>query len=347
MSANTKELNTHEVMDVSIIIPVYNVAPYIEDCLRSVMRQTYRGSMECLIVDDGSTDDSTTIAERMIKAYEGPIQFQILHHEENRGLSAARNTGTLQATGEYLYYIDSDDEITEDCIEKLMAVALQDSSIEMVQGNACRHTRQEEAVVLVKDIVLLRPETNGEVRRSYYQCRQIYSNVWNKLLRRDFIIDNNLLCREGIIHEDVQWVFYLVKHLTKACFLQDITYHQKKRPESITTGTDVRTRLTNIGIVYRDVLTHLTSGHEQEEFDCYAGRVARCYFQYVREVPAFEEVLQLCREKSKQYGSRYLRFKLTAIYYLGKFRYGWVVMVILKRMKHPGLVRRDIHRLWR
>ena len=211
------------------------------------MRQTYRGSMECLIVDDGSTDDSITIAERMIKAYEGPIQFQILHHEENRGLSAARNTGTLQATGEYLYYIDSDDEITEDCIEKLMAVALQDSSIEMVQGNACRHTRQEEAVVLVKDIVLLRPETNGEVRRSYYQCRQIYSNVWNKLLRRDFIIDNNLLCREGIIHEDVQWVFYLVKHLTKACFLQDITYHQKKRPESITTGTDVRTRLTNIG----------------------------------------------------------------------------------------------------
>lgn len=334
-------------MTISIIIPVYNVAPYIEDCLRSVMRQTYKGSMECLIVDDGSTDDSIAIAERMIDAYEGPIQFQILHHEENRGLSAARNTGTLRATGEYLYYIDSDDEMTEDCIEKLMDVASQDPSIEMVQGNACRHTLQKESVILVKEMMQPLAETNEDVRKCRYQYGQIYSNVWNKLLRRDFIIDNHLLCREGIIHEDELWVFYLVKHLTKACFLSDITYHQKKRSGSITTGTDRSTHITNYGIVYRDVLTHLTPGYEHEELNYYSNRTTEFYCKYLREVPAFEKVLQLCREKSKQYGSRYLRLKLTAIYYLGKFRYGWVVMAILKRMKHPGLLRRDIHRLWR
>ena len=65
----------------------------------------------------GSTDESITIAERMIAAYEESIRFQILHHEENRGPSSARNTGTMQATGDYLYYIESDDEIKEDCIE--------------------------------------------------------------------------------------------------------------------------------------------------------------------------------------------------------------------------------------
>ena len=151
MSANTEKLNAHKMMDVSIIMPVYQVAPYIGDCLRSVMRQTYRGSMECLIVDDGTKDGSIAIAERMIDAYEGPIQFQIQHHDENRGLSAARNTGTMLATGDYLYYIDSDDEMTEDCMEKLMAVASHDPSIEMVQGNACRHTLQKESVILVKD----------------------------------------------------------------------------------------------------------------------------------------------------------------------------------------------------
>lgn len=334
-------------MDVSIIMPVYQVSPYIEDCLRSVMQQTYRGSMECLIVDDSTTDDSIAIAEKMIDEYKGTIRFRILHHEENRGLSAARNTGTLQATGEYLYYIDSDDEITEDCIEKLMAVAIQDPSIDMVQGNACRHTLQRETIILVKDIVLPLPEANSEVRKCRYQYGQLYSNVWNKLLRRDFIIDNHLLCREGIIHEDELWVFYLVKYLKKACFLPDITYHQKKRPGSITTGTDLSTRMANKCIVYREVLSHLTPGYEQEEFDCYAGRINTSYFQYVREVPAFEEVLQLCREKSKQYGNRYLKLKLTAVYYLGKFRYGWVVMAALKRMKHPGLLRRDINRLHR
>lgn len=63
-------------MDVSIIIPVYNVAPYIEDCLNSVMRQTYQGSMECLIIDDCGTDNSIAIAEQMIASYNGPIQFR-------------------------------------------------------------------------------------------------------------------------------------------------------------------------------------------------------------------------------------------------------------------------------
>ena len=98
MKANT--------IDVSIIVPVYNVAHYIEDCLRSVMRQTYKGSMECLVVDDCGTDDSMSIVERMIAEYDGPIQFKILRHEHNRGLSAARNTGTMQATGDYSIKIE-------------------------------------------------------------------------------------------------------------------------------------------------------------------------------------------------------------------------------------------------
>ena len=84
-------------MNVTIIIPVYNVAPYIKDCLKSVVRQTYRGGMECLLIDDCGTDDSIAIAEKMIKTYVGPICFRIIRHESNRGLSAARNTvrGTM------------------------------------------------------------------------------------------------------------------------------------------------------------------------------------------------------------------------------------------------------------
>lgn len=89
---------------VSIIIPVYNVAPYIEDCLRSVMRQTYAGPMECLIVDDCGTDESIHIAERLITEYNGPIHFDILHHNHNRGLSAARNTGIENAVGGGISY---------------------------------------------------------------------------------------------------------------------------------------------------------------------------------------------------------------------------------------------------
>ena len=334
-------------MTISTIIPVYNVAPYIEDCLRSVMRQTYRGSMECLIVDDGCTDDSMVIAERMIAEYEGPIQFRILHHEENRGLSAARNTGTLQAKGEYLYYIDSDDEITEDCIEKLMAVASQDPSIEMVQGNALVHFLDGRAEALVKETVLPLTKTNDEARSCFYQFKQISFSAWNKLLKRNFIIQNDLLCKEGIIYEDILWTFHLLKFLQKAAFVPDVTYHYKKRNYSITTSTDIRTKYNSFSIICQDVLTHLTPGYEHEELSGYSIIISeRCCLLAYNE-PSFEKIIQLCREKSKQYGSRSLRLKLTAIYYLGKFRYGWVVMALLKRIKHPGLVRRDIHRLWR
>ena len=78
---------------ISIIIPIYNVEPYIASCLHSVMAQTYTGSIECILVDDCGQDDSIGVAKKVIANYQGPIRFHILHHEHNRGLSAARNTG--------------------------------------------------------------------------------------------------------------------------------------------------------------------------------------------------------------------------------------------------------------
>ena len=86
------------------------------------MRQSYT-DIECVLVDDASVDDSMVKCQKLIDEYDGPIQFRLLHHEKNRGLSAARNTGTKAATGEYVFYLDSDDEITSDCIEKMMLLA--------------------------------------------------------------------------------------------------------------------------------------------------------------------------------------------------------------------------------
>ena len=94
---------------ISIIIPVYNVEKYIEACLHSVMAQTYTGPMECILVDDCGQDNSIGVAEKMISDYQGTIHFRILHHDHNRGQSAARNTGMDAATGEYIFFSDSDD----------------------------------------------------------------------------------------------------------------------------------------------------------------------------------------------------------------------------------------------
>lgn len=123
-------------MKISIIIPVYNVAQYIEECLNSVIAQTYMGDMECLIVDDCGTDDSIAIAKRIIQDYQGNIKFQILYHEHNRGLSAARNTGIEASTGDYLYFLDSDDSIIPECLELMVEILEKYPKAEIVQAGA-------------------------------------------------------------------------------------------------------------------------------------------------------------------------------------------------------------------
>ena len=85
---------------VSVVMPVYNVAPYVERCLLPVIRQTFPPA-ECIIIDDASTDDSVARCERLIANYDGPTKFIIIHYSHNRGLSGARNTGTNPTNGEH------------------------------------------------------------------------------------------------------------------------------------------------------------------------------------------------------------------------------------------------------
>lgn len=126
---------TMETKDVkvSIIIPVYQVSAYIERCIRSVLNQTYK-EIECIIVNDATQDDSIEKCQQLIENYRGEIRFKIVNHNANRGLSAARNTGIDAASESYIFYLDGDDEISSDCIEKLVKPCKKDGSIEMVMG---------------------------------------------------------------------------------------------------------------------------------------------------------------------------------------------------------------------
>lgn len=332
-------------MDVSIIIPVYNVAPYIEDCIKSVMRQSYKGSMECLIVDDCSTDDSMNVIEQMLGLYNGSILFKICHHDYNRGLSAARNTGTLQSQGDYIYYLDGDDEITDDCILFLMGKLEDNPDIEMVSGNELKHFLDGSSNVLVNQIIQPLATTNSEVRKCFYQYRQMTVHVYNKLLKRSFIIDNNILCMEGVIYEDTPWAFCLLKYLSKAVFTSEITYHYKKRLNSITTGTDEITIASNYTVVYQYILSHLTCGHEKEEYDYYVKFILRLYVKYAKEIPALNDTYSLLWDKGKLYGCKLSRFKLAISYPLGKIRYGWLVLRLMMKLRHPSTIPGTLRRL--
>ena len=106
-------------MKVSIVIPIYNVSAYIENCLESVRKQIYQ-DLEVILVDDCGTDNSMEIVQEYLE-YHNFVEVKIIHHTHNRGLSAARNTGLEAATGDYVYFLDSDDALMEDCIFILVA----------------------------------------------------------------------------------------------------------------------------------------------------------------------------------------------------------------------------------
>ena len=216
-------------MKVSIVIPVYNVEPYIEDCIKSVASQTYKGNIECIIVDDCTPDGSCAIIEHFIKEYNGAIDFKLLHHTVNRGLSAARNTGIDAAKGDYIYFLDSDDEITPECIE-LLSAPLKNKKYDFVIGDY--ETVGSDVIFPQLLVEMDEVTTNEEIRRLYFQ-RKWYMMAWNKLCNLEFIRKEMLYFKEGLINEDNLWSFQLACTAELMYTVKQETYKYKVRESSI------------------------------------------------------------------------------------------------------------------
>lgn len=249
-------------LTVSIIIPVCNVSAYIERCIKSVIRQTY-DRIECVVVDDKTPDDSIIKCEQLIANYEGPIDFVILHHEWNRGVSAARNTGTAAATGDYVFYLDGDDEITQDCIEKMLRPVIKDSSIEMVLGNyeVYSQLHLENPIRQRCQPCLPQGDYNSKikVKSVYKKDGKKDEHAWNKLIRKDFLQQNNLYFKEGVMWEDMIWCFITVQHLNHLYIIPDVTLLYYVRPQSIMTGTSKEEMAHHLTIVYEEISRHFSS----------------------------------------------------------------------------------------
>lgn len=228
-------------MLVSVVIPIYNVAPYIEQCLESVMRQSYR-DLEVLLVDDCGTDDSIQIVRSMLGGMEDTtidgIHYRILHHEHNRGLSAARNTGIDAATGEWVYFLDSDDWIDHNLIQALVISEDQAEASEMIVGQL--ETFDADGNLGVKlangDVcpVLNLPDGvySGNILQRYLR-HEFYEMAWNKLVRREFLLRHKLYFKEGLIHEDTLWSFCCACLLQRIAVVNKPLYHYRIQSASI------------------------------------------------------------------------------------------------------------------
>lgn len=237
-----------------MIIPVYNVENYVLECLQSVAAQTKTKDVECILVDDCGTDNSVSLAEQFISKYVGEIAFALFHHPQNRGLSAARNTGIKNAKGKYLFFLDSDDTIKPDCLDKLFSLA-EKYHADMVQGS---YVSDLESMKLFEKSQL--PEFSDD--KSYIKRTLLNYDVnpvmaQNRLVRRQLVVENNLWFKEGIIHEDLYWSFFLAKIVERICFCKQKTYFYRSTPGSITNKVNIEKETLAFHTIIEDFCLHI------------------------------------------------------------------------------------------
>lgn len=249
-------------MKISIIIPTYNVENYIVECLSSVAKQTYIGEIECIVVDDRGKDNSVLNAERFITDYKGDIDYRILHREKNGGLSAARNSGLDAATGDYIYFLDSDDCISVDCLEKLVSLAIKYPLADVVQGG----------MVTMTGKVIYQPlgqqdyyyEDSKEDVYSQLVFGDVPASSCNKLFRSDFLKNNNIRFYEGVIHEDVDFAYKIARYISAIAFCDAMTYIYREQREGsiLTSSTDEKSTKSRIK-VYENCLCQMEEAYRQ------------------------------------------------------------------------------------
>lgn len=219
---------------ISIIIPCYNQQEFIDRCLISVTQQIFR-SWECLLINDGSTDFTPDLCQKWVEK-DSRIK---LFHKENGGLSSARNTGMENASGTYIFFLDSDDRFANENALQILADAVQ-PDIDVVTGNiynefADGRLAKSTLNIFSAEITIFEKE---EVLRAYLEER-ISAVAWNKLYRRDFIRQFHLKFQNGLLHEDELWSLQVYLNAEKVVTLPNFTYqYYKSNATSITATTN-------------------------------------------------------------------------------------------------------------
>lgn len=213
----------------SIIVPIYKVEEYLDRCIQSLIRQTFT-DIEIILVDDGSPDNCPIFCDEYAKQ---DSRIKVIH-KENGGLSDARNTGLDVAKGDYVIFVDSDDFIEIDTCEKFFCYTGKEYDI--LIGDAI----VEGGVYDLSHIELDKP-INGAL---YYKTALLKQKMpivaWMNVYRREFLIENNLKFKYGILHEDVEFTPRVFLAARAVVYTKNFFYHYMIRDNSITRKKDQR-----------------------------------------------------------------------------------------------------------
>lgn len=244
---------------ISIIVPVYNVEVYVEKCLKTLVEQTLE-DIEIIVVNDGSTDHSKEIVQKIMKQFPDKIVYK---EKENGGLSDARNYGINYAKGEYIAFFDSDDYVEKDMYEKMYKIA-QKEKCDMVECDFFWEYPDHE---------------KRDIGKAYQGKKEMLEKVrvmaCNKIIKREILEKTNIRFPKGLRYEDVEFTYKLVPYLEKVSLLQEPCFHYVQRENSISNLQNERTK------EIFQVLDNVMNYYQQEGFyDTYQTELEYIYARY-------------------------------------------------------------------
>ncbi|UDM70614.1 glycosyltransferase [Vagococcus fluvialis] len=260
---------------LSIVIPVYNVEEYISRCLDSIISNE-KIKIEIILVDDGSQDRSTDIC----LDYKEKYSFIKYYRKDNGGLSDARNYGIDKSTGDYILFLDSDDRIKENTLEKILVTIDKFNNADVIVGNACRY----------ENGVLTKIENNfqdNQLREGvdYYFESLKSDNMpipsWLYICRRKYLIDNNIYFKKGILHEDEDFTPRLLLEAKNVLPTNIFFYEYYIRDFSIMTSTDkLEKRFNDLKNTYTRLRILLIGFNNKELLDEFENHWVNIFFEY-------------------------------------------------------------------
>lgn len=219
-------------IDISVIVPVYNVEEYLEECLNSLILQTKK-EFEVIAINDGSTDNSLQILNKFNDSFENIT----IINQKNAGLSVSRNVGIESAKGKYILFLDSDDILAEDTLEQLFNTA-ELNNLDLVVYDALafdeisgkkdysKYSRQKN----YKKTIMNREEF------LYGECKKYISLSQLHFYKLSVIMNNNLRFKEGLLHEDTHFSILSYRYINRIGYVDKKLYLRRYRPNSIMTG---------------------------------------------------------------------------------------------------------------
>ena len=242
-------------IDVSVIVPIYNVEEYLKDCIESLVHQTYH-NIEIILVDDGSTDCCPKICDEYLNV---DSRVKVIH-QKNKGLPGARNSGLKIANGDWVLFLDSDDWLVENAIEQLLNCSRNDIDIIIFKKQKVHkyiNTKQASGTGQIielteDDVACLLDDAFDPMFKTFKKCKLDVVSAWSKFYRKSFLNSNGLLFFEEVkIHEDIPFAITVYDAKPRILFLDYCLYMYRFNAASITNSFRAQYTEETIRIIER------------------------------------------------------------------------------------------------